>query len=1165
MRCPGCQSENPSDMSFCGKCGSPLARRCAKCGADNPPASNFCGKCGAVLTPNAPERSEGSSWEKPRGDVHVAERVRMQPASDSPTEGERKTVTALFADIKGSMELMEDLDPEEARAIVDPALKLMIDACHRYDGYIVQSTGDGIFALFGAPIAHEDHPQRALYAAMRMQADIGAYGDRLRQEGRAPIQIRVGVNTGDVVVRPLQTGESHVEYTPIGHSAGLAQRMQALARPDTIVASANTQKLAEGYFQFKPLGPARIKGVTEAIEIYEVAGLGALRTRLQVSARRGLSKFVGRDREIDAMKGALERAKAGYGQIVAAVGEPGVGKSRLFYEFRAMAQRGCLVLETFSVSHGKASAYMPVIDLLNNYFEIAAEDDERRRRQKIIGRILELDRALEDTLPYLFSLLGIQEGDSGLQQMAPEIMQRRTLEAIKRILLRESLNQPLILIFEDLHWLDAESEAFLNLVADGIPNASVLLMVNYRPEYRHEWGSKGYYMQLRLDPLGKESAGEMLDALLGEPIPSSAPSSPTPLPDQGEDARAARVRVTEGVDALKRLIIEKTEGNPFYMEEMVRALFDDGALVRNGGIKLTRGLGELRIPPTVQGILASRIDRLRPEEKELLQTLAIIGKEFPLALVRAVTGAQDGKLRGESGGDGNLDKMLTDLQLAEFIYEQPAFPDPEYTFKHALTQEVAYNSVLIERRKAIHERIGVALEKIFANRLDDHLSDLARHFSRSGNAEEAVKYLGLAASQATVRSAYSEATSLVKRALELLPAVAESERRVRNELRLQIALSASLSATKGFSDEEVGKAWSRACELARGLNDPILLFAVLQGLWGVHYTRGNINEQTAIATESMAIARQSGIRGLFKDAHRAMGASLANAGKLAEAREHLEQAISLSGAKRPDEGQIRYGPDTDVLCLTRLSDVLLEMGYPDQALKRAYEAVSLVKARSDPFSLAMALVQASQTHGFRREPTKCEEYARVAIALSTEHGFPFWLSVANRMVGWALTLQNRVPEGIEIITADLQQRVTMQTAMSRFQVLIALAEAYCKIDDLKPALAVLDEWSAIRQTLGLSSADSYFCRVRGVLMLKNGAADEAEKNFRQAISVAAHQGSKIRELQATTDLARLLLKRGRHEEARTMLAPIYAWFTEGFEIPDLKEAKALLDELNSHA
>ncbi|HWN58027.1 MAG TPA: adenylate/guanylate cyclase domain-containing protein, partial [Methylomirabilota bacterium] len=779
MRCSKCQTENVVGKKFCSQCGSGLAITCPKCGAENAPASKFCGDCGAALAVNA----EAGAVSPSASTVPAIRFGREVSDPSIATDGERKTVTALFADIKGSTELEQDLDPEEARAIVDPALKLMIDAARRYDGYIVQSTGDGIFALFGAPVAHEDHPQRALYAALRMQEELRRYGSKLQAEGRAPIEIRVGVNTGEVVVRSIATGATHVEYTPIGHTTNLASRLQSIARTGSIVAGEATAKFCEGYFILKPLGATKVKGVSEPVIVYEVTGLGPLRTPLQRSAGRGLTKFVGREREIDALKHAAEQAKAGRGQIAAAMAEPGVGKSRLFFEFKQTSQSGWMVLETVSVSHGKASAYLPVIDLLRNYFRIASEDDERIRREKVTGRVVALDRSLEDTLPYLFSLLGIVEDDDPLAQMDGQIKKRRTLEAIKRIVLRESLNQPLMVEFEDLHWIDGETQEFLNLLADSIGTAKILLLVNYRPEYSHQWGSKTYYTQLRLDPLGIESAEEMLSALLGD----------------GKD-----------LIPLKRLIVERTEGTPFFMEEIVQALFEDGVLRRNGAVKLAKSMNAAKVPATVQAVLASRIDRLSAQQKELPQTLAVLGREFSLDLLRHVT----------LKPDDELEPMLARLQAAEFIYEQPAATDVEYVFKHALTQEVAYNALLVERRKQLHERAGLALESMFAERLEDHLDELAHHYSRSDNSGKAVEYLGRAGQQALQRSAYADAISSLSAALDLVQKLPDGPERIRRELTLQLAVASALVAVRGYGAPKTLRAYTRAYELCERLGDP---------------------------------------------------------------------------------------------------------------------------------------------------------------------------------------------------------------------------------------------------------------------------------------------------------------------------------------------------------
>src|SRR5262245_11616230 len=621
MRCASCGCENPEGMKFCEECGTKLVRACPSCGQQVRPTAKFCGECGTTLTQSLPapgaqvmvvSSQPPASYTPP----HLAERIRAEQAAleaRSATDGERKTITALFADLKGSTALIEGLDPEEARAIIDPALQLMMDAVHHYDGYVAQALGDGIFALFGAPIAHEDHPQRALFAALRMQEEMRRYADRVRLRHGAPLAMRVGINTGEVVVRSIRKDDLHTDYVPVGHSTNLAARMEQMATPGSILVTDYTYKLTDGYFVFKALGAAAIKGVEEPLHVYEVLGAGLLCTRLQVTAtRRGLTRFVGRQTEVEQLQRALNQAKAGHGQLIGVMGEPGLGKSRLFYEFKLLSQSGCLVLEAYSVSHGKASPYLPVIELLRSYFALAAEDDERTRREKITGKVLTLDRSLEDTLPYLFSLLGIEDPTASLQQMDPQIRRRRTFEALKKLLLRESLNQPLILIFEDLHWIDSETQGFLDVLSEGVASVRILLLTNYRPEYRHEWGQKSYYTQLRLAPLGKEEAEEFLTFLIGSDT---------------------------NLTALKHQILERTEGTPFFMEEIIQELIEQGVLRQEasvGWVMTHPTTTTLQLPPTVQAVLAARIDRLAPDEKVLLQQLAVIGREFPLSLVRQV-------------------------------------------------------------------------------------------------------------------------------------------------------------------------------------------------------------------------------------------------------------------------------------------------------------------------------------------------------------------------------------------------------------------------------------------------------------------------------------------------------------------------------------------------
>jgi predicted ATPase/class 3 adenylate cyclase len=1125
MKCASCGAENPAGLKFCEQCAAPFKKRCTQCGFENSPAARFCGECAGALAGN----SQASS-AKARPARAISPEIRVtpeQPDLAAVIEGERKTVTALFADIKGSTELMEDLDPEEARAIIDPALKLMIDAAHRYDGYVVQSTGDGIFALFGAPVAHEDHPQRALYAALRMQDELKRHSDRIRAGGELPIQARIGVNTGEVVVRSITTGIGQTEYTPIGHTTNLASRMQSLAPIGSIAATEVTRKLCEGYFILKPLGAAKVKGVSEPVNVYEVTGLGPLRTRLQRSAGRGLTKFVGREREMEALKHAADLARQGHGQIVAAMAEPGVGKSRLYFEFKAMSQSGWMVLETFSISHGKASAYLPVLDLLHGYFKIIGDDDQRTRREKLTGRVLALDRTLEDTLPYLFSLLGIAEGEDPLVQMDGQIKKRRTLEAIKRIVLRETVNQPLMVIFEDLHWVDEATQALLNLLADSIGTAKILLLVNFRPEYSHQWNSKTYYTQLRLDPLGKDSADHMLSALLGD----------------GNDLLP-----------VKRLIIERTEGTPFFMEEIVQSLFEDGVLKRNGTVELAKPMNAVKVPATVQGVLAARIDRLPAAEKELLQILAVLGREFPLGLVRQV----------RLGPDDELERGLWGLQAGEFVYEQPAAGDTEYIFKHALTQEVAYNSLLIERRKVLHERAGQAAESLFAGQLEDHLDELAHHYSRSDNNSKAIEYLGRAGQQALQRSAYADAINRLTAAIDLLQKLPESPDRIQRELLLQLAIGRALMAAKGYAASETEHAYTRATELCKRLGDPAELVPALFGLLIVYLLRGELRKAFELAEQLMRRAKSANDPTLLTYAQRARGATSYWMGEFESAKEHLENTISLYDAERHRPFIFRYGgPDAGVSSRSYVALAMWQLGYPDQSVKRSNEAVALAQTLSDPFSLAHAAQFLSYLRQYRREPTEVQEATERVIALCSEHTMTEVLALATSMLGGAMAEQGRLEEGIAQMEEGLATSGAIGSKLNRPCFLSMLAQAFTEAGRVDDGLSALTEAQATADENEIRFYEAETHRLRGELLLRqnDSKATEAQRCFERAIEIASKQNAKSWELRATTSLARLLDKQGRRDEARTMLAEIYGWFSEGFDTPDLKDAKQLLAQL----
>jgi class 3 adenylate cyclase/predicted ATPase len=1112
MRCPACATDNPDGMKFCGNCAAPLGNRCPKCGFDNPRGFKFCGQCSAPLDAEAGPAARAGERSGPDAGAGAADGAE-----------ERKTVTALFADIKGSMELIEGLDPEEARAIIDPALRLMIDAVHRYDGHIVQSTGDGVFAMFGAPVAHEDHPQRALLAGLRMQEDMTRYSARLRENGNPPVEIRVGVNTGEVVIRSIRTGDGSAEYTPIGHSTSLAARMQALAPSGSIVVTGDTQKLAAGYFEFKSLGPARIKGVTDPVEVFEVAGLGPLRTRLQRSASRGLVRFVGRKAEMEQMRRAAELARTGHGQIVAAVAEAGVGKSRLFHEFRLQAPPAWMAMETFSVSHGKASPYLPVVELLKGYFSIADRDEERPRREKITGRVLALDRALEDTLPHFFALLGVRGVGAEFEEMEPQIRRQRTREAVKRLLLRESLNQPLMLIVEDLHWIDAESEELLAMLAESIATARILLLVNYRPEYRHDWGSKSYYTQLRLDPLAPESAGEMLDAMLGS---------------GGE------------LDGLKRMIVGRTEGNPFFIEEIVQSLLEQGALARNGTVRLVRPLDAIQIPLTVKAILAARIDKLGAAEKNLLQTLAVIGKEFPLGLVRRVSGH----------ADTELDPLLRALQMGEFIYEQPAVPDVEYTFKHALTQEVAYDSVLTQRRRQIHERAAVALEAMFPDHVVDHAVELANHYSHGANAAKAVEYLRLAADQARMRSAYGDALGYLRKALEMLRSLPETTDRDRIELSLQVTMGAAIVNLRGFSDPEMEPLLARARELSHQIGDTPALIEVLLGSWNLEFTRGMLAQAVNTAERVLALAYETGNGDIIANAHAAIGPTYLWLGRLSEARTHFAKVIEIHDGDIARYLPMGYAPVVPSRC--HMAWTLWTLGYPDQARDRIDQAMDLARKLGRPFSMGFALQNSVAIYNLRRDIAPLRPLIETQLELSHEHGLHQWRVGGIMSMGKLLVREGQVEEGMAMLREGLDLLLKTGAGLFHSYGQSLFAEACLETGKIDDGLRVTDQAFELIERTGARLHEAEVHRLRGEMLLRApGREGEAEASLRRALAAARAQEAKSWELRAATSLARVLAGRGDREQAHALLAPVYDWFTEGRATADHVDAAALLAKL----
>ena len=1119
MKCPRCQDENPPGSNFCLGCGTRLGATCGACGNDLPAGSRFCNKCGTPVSGQSAGQVRFPSAESytPK---HLAERILTSKAA---IEGERKQVTVLFSDLKGSMELLADRDPEEARKILDPVLELMMEAVHRYEGTVNQVMGDGIMALFGAPVAHEDHAVRGCYAALRMQRRVNLYADTIQRAGGTPVQIRVGLNSGQVVVRSIGS-DLHMDYTAVGQTTHLAARMEQMAKPGSVLVTDDTLKLAEGYFQVSPLGPVTIKGLEPAIAVYELIGIGPARSRLQASASRGLTRFVGRDRELHQLTHALERTAAGHGQTVAVVGEAGVGKSRLVREFtRSHRTHDWLLLESGSVSYGRATPYLPVIDLLKAYFRIQDRDDQREIRERVAGKLVMLDRTLEPMLTPLLTLLDVPVADAAWDGLDPPQRRQRTLEAVKRLLLRESQVQPLLLVFEDLHWIDSETQSLLDGLVESLPTARVLLLVDYRPEYQHAWGGKSYYQQLRIDPLPPESAEQLLSALLGD----------------GQD-----------LESLKRLLIERAEGNPFFLEESVRTLVETETLIgERGGYRIAKGAAQWQIPATVHAILGARIDRLPPEDKRLLQAASIIGKDVPFALLQSIADDSEDSLRQKLGR----------LQRAEFLYETSLFPDLEYTFKHAFTHEVAYASVLQERRRTLHARIVDAIEALYPERLTEQVERLAHHAFRGEVWRNAATYLRQAGDKAAARAAHREAVGLFEHAVSSLGKLPETRDTIAAMADVQIALASALVGSKGAASPDVEASFVKAYEEASRLGDTTRLFPALWGQWFVAYGRGHYPAARALGEQLLAVAESDGDRGRLLEAHHSLWATLAAMGETVAAVSHCERGIALyDPARHASQAFVYGGHDPGACCRYHLARTYWVLGYPDRATSLIRDVLGLVEKLAHPLTAAIALSTTAFVKYQLGDADGARDDAERMVAIATAHEFSGWID--DGLVILACIGARQRADHVPLL--ELSERLTTErapsTAWRRIMNLTLVAEALCEIGAVAKALAAMDAIAREHRDIGMAAE---IWRVRGELLLRRDERDEGERHFREAIVVARQHSEKILELRATTSLGRLLARIGLREEAARELRAIYCWFTEGFETADLRAARALLAEL----
>jgi class 3 adenylate cyclase/tetratricopeptide (TPR) repeat protein len=1042
--------------------------------------------------------------------------------SRSALEGERKQVTVLFADIKDSTELIRDLDPEDAQKLIDPAIHIMMESVHRFEGTVNQVLGDGVMSIFGAPIAHEDHAARACYAALAMQVAMRDYTEEVRRHQGLELRIRVGLNSGEVVVRTIGN-DLHMDYSAVGPTTHLAARMEQLATPGSIRLSSSTLRLVEGLVRVNDLGPIPVKGMTEPVEVYELTGASSVRRRLQAAVARGLTKFVGRDTEINTLNQTLEQATAGHGQIVAAVGEAGVGKSRLVYEFvHSHHTQGWLVLESASVSYGKATPYFPVVDLLKRYVHLEDGDDSRTIRAKVTGHILTLDESLQETIPALLSLLDALPEDSPFVQLDPSQRRQHTLDGLKRILLRESRAQPLVLVCEDLHWIDSETQALLDMLIDSLPTAQLLLLVNYRPEYTHDWGSKTFYTQLRLDSLQPESANEFLQALLGDD-PSLEP--------------------------LKKLLIEKTEGNPFFLEESVRTLIETEVLVGEAGAyHLTQESPAIQVPATVQAILAARIDRLPQEGKRLLQTAAVIGSEVPLSLLQAMAEMPEDVLH----------RGLTHLQAAEFLYETSLFPERVYTFKHALTHEVAYGSLLQERRRVLHAQTVEALEGLVGDRLDDHVDQLAHHALRGEVWDKALVYYQQAGVKAMSGSSNREAVACFEQALDAIQHLPESPTIREQAIDLRLDLRNALFP---LEEHERILAHLRDAEtLAETLHDNRRLGQIYTYMASAFWMMGDHEGAATLSQNALRLAAISGDVRLQVMANYRLGQAYYWLGDYRRAMGCLGQNVATL------EGELLYTHFgmtglPSVFSRNFLVHCLAECGELVEASTHGEDAMRIAEAVDHPFSLGQALAAVGVLNLRRGQINNAIAGLERGLELIRIWSLPVLFRTIASALGYAYALSGQTATALSLLEQVLEQGVFSVAGTFYSRAVAWLSEAYLLDGRIEEAGQLARRALELALNHKERGHEAYALRLLGDIAIHHHPPDidQADTHYQKALTLANELSMRPLQAHCHRGLGTLYRQTGQAEQARAELSTAIELYREmemTFWLPETEAALA---------
>jgi len=1075
--------------------------------------------CGALNAP--PERSR-----TPRA-VPDAQPIRQDrpPASPQSMEAERRQLTVLFCDLVDSTALAGQLDPEDLREVIQAYHAACAQVIQHFDGHIAQYLGDGLLVYFGYPWAHEDDAHRAVRAGLGMVAALGMLNTRMAQEHAIRLAVRVGIHTGLVVVGAM--GGARQEQLALGDTPNIAARLQSLALPDTVVLSAATWQLVQGYFTCRALGPQSLRGVSTAFHVYQALAESGVRSRLDAAATRGLTPLVGREAEVALLLARWAEVQEGQGHIVALSGEAGIGKSRLLQVLKDhLADTPHIRIECRCSPYYQHTAFYPLIEYLERALHFQRDEATDAKLAKLEQALTQYRLPLSRTMPLFTALLSLPlpEAQYAPLPLTPERQKQHTLEATLAIVLELAERRPVLFILEDLHWADPSTLEFLQLLLTQGPTAALLTVVTYRPDFQPPWGFRAHLTPLALQRLSAPQVAAMVTQVTGGKA----------LPPE-----------------VLRHVVTNTDGVPLFVEELTKTIVESGVLREVAAqYELTGPLPTLAIPTTLQDALMARLDRLSTV-KAVAQLGATIGRTFAYDLLQAVTPLDEAALQ----------HGLQQLVAAELLYQRGVPPQATYRFKHALLQEAAYQSLLKSTRQHYHQRIAQALEAQFPETVATQPELLAQHYTAADLREHAIGYWQQAGQQALERSAHVEAISHLTKGIEMLKALPTSPERTQQELGLQLTLGIPLSATRGYAAPEVAHTYTRAQELCQHLGETPRLIPALLGLWRFYLLRAELGQAREVAEQCLLLVQRVGDPARLIVAHDALGETLFFLGNFTHARPHLERAAALYDPQK--RRSYRALTDPGVSCLSLLAGALWMLGYPEQARQKSAEALRLAEAIAHPHILTSALTIAAHVSQLCREVRVTQARAEAVVALATEHGFPFWLAEATIFVGWAQAAQGQGTGGIAQIQHGLATRQAIGLELSQPVYLTMLAEAYAHVGQPAEGLAVLADALTRVDNTGDRWREAELHRLRGELLLTFSVDNdcEVETCFHQALTIARQQQTKSLELRAAVSLARLWQRQGKRATARQLLAPVYGWFTEGFDTADLQEARVLLEAL----